>query len=624
MEGYAGRMVDIDLSNGKISVTPIDAGLMKQYIGGRGLCSRMLYDSVAPGTDPFAPDNAIVVATGPLVGTLGPSTGRFTVSAISPLTGILGDANSGGHFGPELKYAGYDAIRIRGRSKTPCFISIQDGDVAIGDAGGMWEIGVIRSEGMLKEHIGDQEAHALVIGPAGENLVRYAAVMNDAHRAAGRCGIGAVFGSKRLKGIVVRGTGAVEIHDTQGYADICAKCFEAVYNDPVYPTLSEVGTPFLMDSAQNDGGLATRNNQEGVYEDYGDISQKKYTDMYKLRSFGCFSCPIHCANISVIKKGDSISLGGGPEYESMVCLGSKCGITSLDTIIEANNLCNELGMDTISCGDSVAFAMELFEKGILGDTYGSPLGWGDDAGLLRLIQDIAYARGLGEVLCQGVKRAAEHIGRGAEKYALHVKGMEVPAFDGRAAKGFALGWAVSTRGADHLRALPNFELLGFSPKEAKKRFGSQHACDPYEERGKAQMVVWHENYSACIDSAEMCKYAAFSTYAILPDMLATLLNAATGMGWDEKGLLACGERIMAVEKIFNISLAGPGRDTLPSRFISEPLPGGPAKGNTVDLDTMLDGYYSIRGWDSQGVPSFARCRDLGLGRERERLGIDEQ
>ncbi|MHC1605074.1 MAG: aldehyde ferredoxin oxidoreductase family protein [Candidatus Methanofastidiosia archaeon] len=622
MYAYAGKILCIDLTKEKIVINELDKSIARRFLGGRGFTSKLLFDSISPDIEPFAPENAVIIAVGPLAGTLSPSSGRFTVASKSPLTGILGDANSGGHFGAELKYAGFDAIVIMGRARVPSYVFIEDGCAEIRAADMLWGKSVGETEKMVKEDVEDKEARVLTIGSAGENLVRYAALINDFHRAAARCGIGAVFGSKNLKAVVVRGTGGVDIASFEKFKDALTEAFEAVYNDPVYSTLSELGTPFLMDAANEEGGLATRNNQSGVFEYYEDISQSRYTKEFKVRSFACFACPIHCSNISKIASasgGDLIT--EGPEYETMVCLGSKCGIRSLETIIKANKMCNEYGIDTISCGDSIAFAMELWENGILNEknTEGLDLSWGNEDSVLKLIEDIATRKGIGKVLGEGVKRASQHFGKRSKKYALHVKGLELPAFDVRAAKGFGLGWAVSTRGADHLRALPNFELLGFSKEVAVKRFKSPYACDPYEERGKAYLVFWHENFSAAVDSAEMCKYETFSTYAVTPAMLSRLIEAATGFEMGEDKLLKIGERIINLEKIMNISFAGIVPDTLPERIVKEPLPSGPAKGNVVNLDKMLCEYYLLRGWDKRGIPTKDRL--VALDMEKEFSGI---
>ncbi len=607
-------MAVVDLGDGSTRLLPLPHHLSDGYLGGRGFTSRLLYERVGPDVAPCAPESSIVIAVGPLAGTMSPSSGRFTVAARSPLTGILGDANSGGHFGPELKYAGFDAICITGRSDVPCALFVEDGAIEVKKLPHLWGERVRGTERIVREEMGDSEAHVLSIGPAGESGVRYAALLNDAHRAAARCGIGAVFGSKQLKAVAVRGTGGVDIADYEAFRTTLDDVYSAIYEDPVYPTLSEQGTPFLMDSAQVDGGLATRNNQAGVCESFAEISSAQYNEHHKVRNFACFSCPIHCSNVSRVAYRGSVEKGEGPEYESLVCLGTKCGITDLPTVIAATNRCNELGIDTISCGDAIAYAMELWQRGIITarDTGGIDLSWGNADTLMTLIEDIAYRRGFGELLSRGVAHMARHYGPPADRYALHVKGMGVPAFDGRAAKGFALGWAVSTRGADHLRALPNFELLGFSSAESERRFGTPYANDPYEERGKAELVFWHENFCAVVDSAEMCKYETFSTYAVTPSMLAAMLNAVTGSAHTEASLLAIGERIVNLEKLFNIRCAGPQRDTLPHRILHEPLPSGPAKGNTVALDSMLDDYYRLRGWDSRGVPQGDVLGRLGL------------
>lgn len=615
MGGYAGTVGYIDLEHGRATTHPLPLELRRDYIGGRGFTSKLIHDMVPPGINAFDPENTIVLAVGPLAGTLAPSSGRITIGALSPLTGILGDGNAGGHVGAEMKYAGFDALVITGRAPQPIHVHVEDGVISINDGTSLWGATVSETERMVRERVDDMESHVISIGPAGEHMVRYAALIADGSRAAARCGIGAVWGSKRLKALSLRGTGGVDIAHPGTFREHVSDTLEAIYADPVYPTLSERGTPFLIDSAQLSGGLATRNNQHGVADDYDAISCERFYSEHRKRSFACFACPIHCANISTAtsSKGRHIT-AEGPEYESMVCLGPKCGVMSLPAIIEANVACNELGLDTISCGSTIGFAMELWQRGIISeeDTNGLDLSWGNEETVLSLVGMIAHREGYGDVLAEGVRRYAERIGPVARPFALHVKGMEVPAFDGRAAKGFALGWAVSSRGADHLRALPNFELLGYPPEEAERRFGDPHASDPYDERGKAELVTWHENFSAVVDSAEMCKYATFSTYAVTPSMLATLLNDVVGGGHDEGRLLRCGERIVTLERMFDITFGGSCRDTLPERIRTEPLPEGPARGNTVDLDAMIDRYYELRGWDRNGVPLASTLKALGL------------
>lgn len=615
MGGYAGMIGYIDLGNGHASSRVLPPELRRDFIGGRGFTSKLIHDLVPPGIDALGPDNTVVLAVGPLAGTLAPSTGRITIGARSPLTGILGDGNAGGHVGAEMKYAGYDALVITGRAEHPTHVHVEDGTISFHDASDIWGAAVSETERMVRERCGDTEAHVISIGPAGENCVRYASLIADGSRAAARCGIGAVWGSKRLKALSLRGTGGVDIAHPEQFHEHVGETLEAIYADPVYPTLSERGTPFLIDSAQLGGGLATRNNQQGVADDYDAISCERFYTHHRKRSFACFACPIHCSNIAIATSADGRHITSeGPEYESIVCLGPKCGIMSLPAIIEANRACNELGLDTISCGSTIGFAMELWQRGIISarDTGGIDLAWGNEGSVLSLIEMIARREGYGDSLAEGVRRYTKRVGPAARPYALHVKGMEVPAFDGRAAKGFALGWAVSSRGADHLRALPNFELLGYPPSEAQQRFGDRHASDPYDERGKAELVTWHENFSAVVDSAEMCKYATFSTYAVTPGMLATLLHDVVGGHYDAEQLLRCGERIVTLERMIDISFGGTCRDTLPDRILHEPLPQGPARGNTVDLTSMVDRYYELRGWDRNGVPTADALKQLGL------------
>ena len=612
----------------QIRKEPFSDKLAQTYIGGRGLGIKYVYDYVPPRIDAFDPQNIIVISTGPLCGTLAPSSNRYSIVTKSPLTGGIGYSNSGGHFGPELKYAGYDAIIIHGKAPHPVYVSIMNDEVKILDANDLWGKDVFETTETLTKQSNDPFSQVLCIGPAGENRVKYAAIVNNLARTAARTGVGAVMGSKNLKGIVVRGTKPLRIADPEQFNHVIDQTLEKIKKDPAFPALSEYGTSFLVDLAHISGGLATRNNQTGIFEKYEQISSETFYEQYRVKSDSCFACPIHCGKYARVKEGKyKGSKGGSPEYESIVCLGSKCGVGDLDAIIYANELANRYGIDTISLGDTIAFAMEAYEKGILtGEmTNGLKIEWGNADTMIELIHLIATRQGIGKLLAEGVKKASEKL-PGSEEFALHVKGMEPPAYDIRTAKAFGLGWATATRGADHLAALPNFELLGYDPAVGKEWFGSEKAVDPYEWESKPEMVYWHENFGAIVDSAEMCKYTCFSAYAVKPLDMAKFLTYATGIMYTPEDIMKIGERIYNLERLFNLREGvGKEQDTLPKRFTQEPLPEGPAKGQIVELDKMLPKYYELRKWDKRtGIPKIEKLQELGLLEAAEKYDLIQQ
>jgi aldehyde:ferredoxin oxidoreductase len=616
-KGYRGQSLVINLNENTVKKISSDKNMIEKYLGGRGWAIKYLFDHLKQGIDPLEQENILVISLGPLTGTLAPSTARYTIASKSPLTGGIGYANAGGHFAPELAYAGYDAIFIHGKSKNPVYLFIEDDHAELKDAKHLWGKDTWETDELIKKELENENFQVLCIGQGGENLVRYSAIINNLSRAAARTGVGAVMGSKNLKAISVRGTGSVEVAEPEKFNKLIDETLEKIYDDPAYPSLSFYGTPFLVDLSYISGGLATNNNQRGIFDKYEEISAETFEENYKVKSESCFACPIHCGKYSKIETGKYAGTkGGSPEYETIVCLGSKCGIGNLEAILHANELCNRFGLDTISLGDTIAFAMEAYEKGALSpaDTDGIELNWGNEDALIKLIKKIAYRDGFGDLLAEGVRRASEKIGKDSKKYALHIKGMEPPAYDVRTAKAFGLGWATATRGADHLAALPNFELLGYEPEKGVKWFGSEKTVDPFAWEGKSRMVVWHENLGSIVDSAEMCKYTCFSAYAVKENDMAKFIQYATGKKITGEDILEIGERIFNLERLFNLREGiSAEEDRLPDRFTKEPFTEGPAKGQVVELDKMLPEYYEIRNWDYKtGFPKEEKLVKLGL------------
>ncbi|HDN02272.1 MAG TPA: aldehyde ferredoxin oxidoreductase [Candidatus Bathyarchaeota archaeon] len=620
MYGWTGKTLFIDLSRGKLVVGESSRENLKLYLGGRGIGSRILYESTSPDVDPYSPDNSLIFSVGPLVGTRFPGSGRYSVTAKSPLTGILGDANSGGYFGPELKYAGFDAVVIRGRAEKPVYIMIVDGEAEIRDASDLWGLDTWETEDRIREST-SPGVKVACIGPAGENLVRYAGIVNEKYRLAARTGVGAVMGSKRLKAVAVSGEGMVEAADIGRFEEVCDKASELIMEAPGYEYFSKYGTPSIVDRALLAGRISTRNRQTSIFPEGELLSAEELDSKYKVKDRACFACLIHCSNYARVMSGSKCVGGEGPEYETLVCLGSNCWNSDLASIIEMNELCNRLGLDTISTGGTIAWAMECYEKGIITreDTGGLDILWGDSEVMIELIKMIARREGFGDILAEGCARAARKFGEEASRYAMHVKGMELPAVEVRGAKGFGLGLAVASRGADHLRALVNFELIGYPPELGEKLYGSPDSVDPLSIRGKAPMVKYHEDLGAVLDSAIACKYTFFTFYTLSAELLAEALSHLTGVDFTVEKMMRVGERIVNLERHYN-NLHGITRkdDQLPRRLLEEPLPEGRLKGQTVELEPMLDEYYKIRGWTSEGIVPKEKLLELEIKVKGER------
>jgi len=608
MKGICGRLVDVDLTSGRTKEIVISAAMARKYLGGRGLGARLLFDLLPPKTGPLSPENILIFLTGPLTGSMVPGSSKFVVVTKSPLTHGWCDSYSSGRISIELKKAGYDGIVIRGKSNFPCYLKIVDRGVEIREADGIWGKDSFAAEKTLKDLDGNGSAGVSSIGPAGENLCSYACINSDYYRQAARCGVGAVMGSKRLKAIVVRGSKNVEFHDHKRIIELNRESYQRAKVSQVFQARSKYGTPLTLNFTHKGGILPTKNFQYGTWEKaLGKIDSVGVYKSVKSHK-ACQSCFVHCSLITEAAdgkyKGTTVE---GPEYETIGMFGSNLLIDSLPTIIQANVLCDKLGLDTISAGNVIGFVMECFEKGLLTgkQTEGLELNFGDDEACLAAIERIAYRKGFGEIMSQGVRAAARQIGGGSDSFAMQVKGLEFPAYDPRGAFGSGLSFAVSPRGACHRRAWPPAkEILGGVP--------------PYTAEGKGAMIrdLYAEN---CIfHSLLVCDMPAKFIPLTLNDY-ANYYQAATGEAISQDDFLAMDGRTETLIRMFN-NREGFTRvdDTLPQRTLREPLPDGPGKGQCVgeeNLNRMIDDFYACQGWDAAGVPTEVTLQKYGLANE---------
>jgi len=626
-KGYVGRYALIDLTRQSIHIEPLNEGLARNYIGGSGFAARILYDMLKPGIDPLSPENVVVVATGPLTGTLWPTTGRYMMASKSPLTRIWGESHAGGHFGPEFKYAGFDYLVITGRGERPTYIYIDNGRIELRRAEHLWGLNVHEATDAIKEET-DPNAHVACIGQAGENLVRFASVISDYHRAHGRTGVGAVWGSKRLKAIAVRGDGEIEVADPEKFMELVDDAHERVLKHPQARDLAKYGTPLLVGYKQSIGEFPTKNHWTGVFDGAKELMAEVLKERFWVRDRACFSCRVQCKKVYTVREGRYAGIvSEGPEYEGIYSFGSNLGNSDFPSIFYANYLCNNYGLDAISTGCVIAFLTECVERGIVGrdEVDCLDLKWGNHEAFIELIHKIAKREGIGDLLAEGVKRASEKIGRGSEYYAIHVKGLEVSGQDGRTHRSIGLSHAVASRGADHLRGLVTVDQLGYE-EIAAKRWGRDKLpdiCNPYSEKWKALAVKTTEDVYAVRDLLIVCWYTVSWPPIYWIEDFAKILPAATGeeaFGRVEE-LLKIGERVVNLERCFNVREGITRKDDrLPRRFIEEPMPEGPGKGQTVNLDLMLDEYYDLRGWDREtGIPRKETLERLGLIKEIEDL-----
>jgi aldehyde:ferredoxin oxidoreductase len=612
MFGWTGKVLRVDLTNLSSSIEDLDRKAAEQYIGGLGLGAKYLYDEIDPTVEPFSPENKLLFVTGPLTGTGAPAGNRYVVVTKSPLTGAIANSTAAGEFGTNLKYAGFDMVILEGKASHPVYLFIDDDHISFGDAAFLWGKDTEETEHALIAATAP-DAKVACIGPAGEKLVRFACVMNDMGRAAGRSGVGAVMGSKNLKAIAVRGTNGVKVADNERFY----KAIEGVYavlDDPYTEEFHQTGTPGVLELVHSYGVLPTKNFQFGTNPHYEQLTGEVLADTLSVRKrmgMGCPACPIACGRISRVKNPDFAGVGAGPEYETIGMFGSSCYTNDFEAVSKANFICNQMGMDTISTGSAIACAMEMFEAGVIPQAdIGFALPFGDAKAMVRLAEMIAKREGFGDLLAEGAYRMSEHYGH--IEYFMGVKKQEFPSYDGRGLQGMALGYATQPRGACHIRGeLQDLDLYGQVGWRVTRDRGMD-VVDPLSVDDKPDLAVATQDWFCMIDSCGVCNFVWFMGGD--EDAMREFIEAATGidMGGHE-GFMQTGSRIFNMETLFN-RRAGLTSvdDTLPERMLKTPMPDGPAKGQVCELDRMLLPYYGLRGWDEQGNISAQKAAELDL------------
>ena len=613
--GYAGKVLRINLTDNKITKEPLNPEEAKLFLGGRGLNAYKLYREVPASTDPMGPENKLMIATGPMVGTMFPTASRFNVSAKSPLTGIFGDTNAGGHFAPEIKFAGYDQIIIEGKAEKPSYVNISDDHVEIVDGEKVWGKTVFETDRIIKQSHKDKRIQTLICGPAAERGVKYAGLFANQTRAASRTGMGTVMASKNIKAVAIRGTGTIEVAEPETFEKLVLELEKEIREHEQYAGRRQMGTTRILMMADKAGFLPTRNYTQGTFEHAEKVSGERLAAEYNVKTRGCFACTIPCSRIYTIKQGPYKGLHGeGPEYESLGSFTSRIGNPDIELALKANDLCNQLGIDILSTVGCIGWAMELYENGLLSkdETGGLELNWGNPEAILTLIQQIADREGFGDILADGSVKAAEKLGKGLE-YTVQVKGMDLIMADPRGLKGFGLGYAVATRGGDHLRSEPFIELSD-DPSIGEKMFGAPGATVRMADTGKGKLINYFEDWCAVIDALEVCKNIMQNMMLLEFPRAAYAYKVTTGIELTPEETQMAGERITNIERMFGIR-EGITRadDYLPKRFMTTPLKEGASAGTVLKLDQMLDEFYQTRGWNPKtGHPTPQTLKKLQL------------
>jgi aldehyde:ferredoxin oxidoreductase len=595
--GYTGKYLDVNLSTDKILELPTDLKLAEQFIGGKGFGAKLLYDTLKPGIDPLSSNNLILFMTGPLSGTSVQTSGRWCVVTKSPLTGIYLDSQIGGKFGHRLKRSGFDFIMVRGKAETPCYLEVSSDRVTLHSASDLWGKGTYKTEEILKtRHKGSEVAS---IGPAGENLVTYASIMTDRTHMAGRGGAGAVMGSKNLKAIITSGSQKIETVNPDVFKTLTRAFTKKVRENPGVKRRHEIGTVMWVKMSNDAGFLPTRNFQSGVFKGADAISGERMRDEFVVGHTACYRCAIACGKTTRFEEGKFSGLEvDGPEYETSALMGASCGIDDLGAIAKSNQICDDLGLDTITAGGTIAFAMECNEKDILDQTDVNDLKFGNAEAQHEMLNLIAYRKGVGDLFAGGSLTAANAISQNSSEFAVQVKGLELAGIEPRGSFGMALAYSTSDRGGCHQRCwTPTAELSG-----TLKRFNFE---------GVAKFVKENQDERAVCYSLVLCDFLPFTITEMVE-----MLNAATGFSYTPESYLLTGERIWNLTRLFNTREGITAKnDVLPARFYKEEAPEGDPKGQKIDLigfEKTKSEYYNLRGWDSNGIPTKEKLESLAL------------
>jgi len=607
MFGYGGKVLRVDLTQKKIEKRDLDPQLAKEWLGGRGFVAKILYDEVPAGVDPLNPKNKLIMATGPLSGTFWPSAAKIVWGTKSPLTGGYGDSNLGGFLMAELKYAGYDMVILEGAAKNPLYLLIDDEAVELRDAQPYWGKGALELERQLKKEIGESFQFA-TIGPAGENLVRYANINHEFGRQAGRCGMGAVMGSKGLKAMAVRGTGGIPLYDAQELVRISKAALKHITSHPYFKRFRQYGTTDITDWCQGMGVLPTKNFHYGVYEKQANLAPEPMREKMLVRDKACFGCPLHCGNYTFSKKYETFI--DGPEYETIGMMGSNCLVEDMEDVQYLNFLCDDYGLDTIAAGGTIAFAMECMEKGVLRkeELDGIDLRFGNVEAMKAILKKIAYGEGVGKMMGEGSRSMAQKLDPKSARYAMQVKGLEFSAYECRGAPAMLLSFMTSDIGAQHTRSWAIVQDM---------EMGRDNIA------GRAQLVKELQTLRPLMEMFGVCRFPWLEVKLDFGEYVKAF-NAVTGFGYSKEELFKISEKVWNLTRAFwvrEIEDFGRKYDMPPGR-VYDPLPSGPAKGMHLTeekVNQMLDEYYELRGWNKNGVPTENKLKELGLEKVAEDL-----
>lgn len=608
--GYMGKVLRVDLTSGQLTTQSFSDEVLRKYIGGSGLATKILYDETDEHTGPLSPENPLIFMTGPMAGSRAPDSGRHDVVTRSPLTGIYGESSSGGTFGPALKAAGYDGVVVTGKASAPVYLYIDDGKAELRDAAWLWGKDTYEVDQLLKDKLG-KDITQCCIGPAGEQLVRIAAIMNDGvdGRAAGRCGVGAVMGSKQLKSIAVRGTKPLPVFDDLKLAEVAKKWSPVIVKNTSW---TKNGTAGGIEGAEAIGNLPIKNWRQGNFPGVATINGVYMTKTILTKRYYCHKCVMGCGRTVEVKEGKYKTVeGGGPEYETVGQIGSNCLIDNLEAIALATELCNRYGIDTISTGAAIAFAMEAYERGVITREMagGLEIIWGDPDVLIAMVKKIGERQDIGYLLGEGAANAARELGGIAEEFAVHVKGLDFPAHDPRNAVGTGLQFATSARGACHLSSFTHDFEIGVPFPE----LGYDKSPERWDIDGKAEFIAKFQNAMGMFDSLVFCKFIVYGLGDSIVKAMLEMVNATTGWDMTFEEFMQTGERIFNLKRMYNNRLGITRKDdVLPPRILSHRRGTGGAAENLPHLGRMLSDYYQYRGWDEFGVPRRETLERLGL------------